>query len=116
MKEAKKFSFLRISTRAVVFVLLAVLLNPCGRIASTGENTDTGITDILPAGFTYTDSDDTPCSGNITVLGDPEVVGDYLYWEGGTTLMRYNVRTGNITTVCADPLCDHKPTAARFTI
>lgn len=93
---------------AVVLIFLVVILVSCGGYASVEENTSSLTADILPTGFTYTDSDDAPYDENAIIIGRPEVVGDYLYWGGGTTLMRYNVRTGNVTTVCADPLCDHK--------
>lgn len=32
--------------------------------------------------------------------------GDF---EGTTTMLKMNVYTGNITALCSDPLCDHKP-------
>lgn len=58
--------------------------------------------------FEYTYSDDSYVKYNSVNLSNQfQYYDGCLYFNKGT-LMRYNCETGNITTVCSDPLCDHK--------
>jgi len=73
---------------------------------------DDGSPPVDPYGtvFTYTASEDTQNtvfqrSGYFSY--GIFVVGDYLYYNNGNMLYRYNTKTGNITSACADPLCLH---------
>jgi hypothetical protein len=75
--------------------------------STTDENLD----------FEYTESDDEPIMYN-TLNGGSEVKyfdGCIYFFNGNSsgrqknhaTLYRFNVKTGNLTTVCPDPLCEH---------
>jgi len=77
---------------------------------------------VAPGEYTYTESDDGVLPYN------PLNGGEYLKYRDGSLyffstakssygisiLMRLNVKTGNITSVCADPLCQHDSSDCPF--
>ncbi|MBQ8512720.1 MAG: hypothetical protein IJ497_08910 [Clostridia bacterium] len=67
-------------------------------------------TDAVPAvPFTYTESDDSIPPGNAQSNDDMLYHGGYIYIMPGDKqpVYRYNVKTGNVTCMCQDPLCMH---------
>ena len=100
----------------IIFILSMLAIVSCnkGLIYLENENGDTG--SKTRENFEYTHSDDKLVEYNV-LYGDYLQYSDgYLYFFNGmsdfingssNTLMRYNVKTGNITTVCPDPLCGH---------
>ena len=65
--------------------------------------------------FEYTDNKDKPLDFNVIDGSDViKYYNGYLYFLNGSTslsksvtLMKYNIKSNNLTCVCADPLCDH---------
>jgi len=59
--------------------------------------------------FAYTHSDDIPPAWQAQTLSSIRYHDGYLYIMPGTgkPIYRMNVKTGNVTCVCADPLCTH---------
>ena len=80
------------------------------------SNTDmTAPDDYSEFEFTYFD-DQTIANNVVSSLQKIKIVDGYLYFfpglpnagiNDGTTLMKYNCETNNLTTVCSDPLCSH---------
>lgn len=58
------------------------------------------------AEFTYTASDDEPCYFGSQSIDELKYHDGYIYIVCGTPY-RLNTETGNVTTVCGDPLCTH---------
>ena len=58
------------------------------------------------AEFTYTASDDEPCYFGSQSIDGLKYRDGYIYIVCGTPY-RLNTETGNVTTVCGDPLCTH---------
>lgn len=65
------------------------------------------------AEFTYTASDDEPCYFGSQSIDELKYHDGYIYIVCGTPY-RLNTETGNVTTVCGDPLCTHDATSVRF--
>lgn len=79
--------------------------------------------------LSYIDSDDEPILNNyIGIRNAIQYFDGYLYLFNGNpsaflddsskdivvTLVKYNIKTGNITTVCQDPLCSHTTPSCPF--
>lgn len=58
------------------------------------------------AEFSYTENSDEPVSFGTQTIGTVKYYDGYVYIVSDT-LYRVNVSTGNVTTVCQDPICVH---------
>jgi hypothetical protein len=87
----------------ILTVIVLVTITSCGR-----ERNPDDFINITPDGeFIYIESDDEQVIHNfLSRSNDFQYYDGYLYFFGHT-LFRYNTRTGNITTVCQDALCNH---------
>lgn len=63
----------------------------------------------------HSDKPYEPITGSILEdgeMGTGNIAGDYLYRsikiDEQTLLLKYNIHTGSVSTVCQDPFCDHK--------
>lgn len=68
--------------------------------------------------YTYTHSDDRPAMNPGTTFmafGKLRSMEEYIYYNnGGYMVYRINRQTGNVTTVCIDPLCLHNKESCPF--
>lgn len=91
-------------------ILLAALclLSSC----SQRSNTPTRRPDNIPDNFNYTEIKDDPVTGNIVgFYEDMQYTDGILYFFSEGVLQRLICSTGNVTTVCPDPLCMHDTSA-----
>lgn len=68
--------------------------------------------------FEYTPSDDTTVNvvnkGLADTMDKVKKSGEYIYFCTGNMIYRYNEKTGNITSLCSDPLCFHNTGSCPF--
>lgn len=91
-------------------ILLAALclLSSC----SQSSNTPTRRPDNTPDNLNYTEIKDDPVTGNIVgFYEDMQYTDGILYFFSEGVLQRLICSTGNVTTVCPDPLCMHDTSA-----
>lgn len=84
-------------------VLFAALTLACALIFSCGDE----LPERLQNDFPYTESVDLPIDFGSSQIHDLKSDGDYIYKYHNGMLYRLNPRTGNVTSVCGDPLCRH---------
>lgn len=74
---------------------------------------------VLSKDWVYTESDDYPLTEYCYPTEMMWYAGDCVYLfnrltDETVTLVRLNQKNGSVTSVCADPLCDHKSTSCPF--
>lgn len=93
-------------------LLLALTLTSCGSephyIGQDKKNVASYKVGAGGGEFEYTAAEDSMYQYNCTSDTSLLFSDGYLYFYNGWTIMRYNPETGNITSVCADPMCSHK--------
>lgn len=95
----------------LLFISVLLVLTSCGSEPLYPDETARG----SPDGFIYTESDDKPLTCNAQNGSDKlQFCNGCLYFSTGlgtevspTVYMRYNCSTGNLTSVCSDPVCRH---------
>lgn len=102
-----------------MFVLILFLLTSCDNSIHYIDNLEKDIitNDEIHYSFEYTESNDTHVSYNaINGTDFLQYNEGYIYFYNGyptifgnrsSTLWKYNIQTGNLKTVCDDPLCTH---------
>jgi len=112
-----------------MILLIAMLISSCAQNEMHYPETETP----SPSNFTieipsYIESEDQPLPNYTLIAEQYQYYEGYLYFFNGhpsnsytlpatsapTTLLRMNLRTGNITTLCPDPLCDHNSSDCPF--
>ena len=96
-----------------LFFLFFVLCS-CGGEHEPALPASAAETGYAPEDWEYVEADDKPCPDNCIDGGKQlQYDGGRLYFLNGSngkrdqTLMTLNLKTGMITSVCPDPLCDH---------
>ncbi len=84
-------------------ILFAVLTLTCALTISCGDEPP----ERLQNEFPYTGSDDLPLNFGSSQVYDLKFSDGYIYKVYEGMLYRLNPRTGNVTEVCGDPLCNH---------
>ncbi len=105
-----------------MIMVVCVLLTSCSdNISTVKVERYRGL--ISDAEWTYVESDDVPLNDFVSSGEWYQYYDGCLYFFNGntdafmnanTTLMRLNLKTGNMTTVCSDPLCTHKTQTCPF--
>lgn len=101
-------------TLCVILLTLTMLLLPaCKDDLRYIDETVTDVVTTAPGGYEYTPSDDRLTALNAVMISDPQVYDGYLYYVG-KTFERVNLATGQMTPLCADPLCEHNDESCPF--
>lgn len=101
----------------LIFALIATLIS-CNRLDTEQSRTQSTVSSYENIGM----EDESIVDYNVfQTTSKLKYCDGYLYFYVGSsygdsemTLYRYNVQTGNITTVCADPLCQHSDKECPF--
>ncbi len=114
-------------TAFLTLILTLTLITSCRNdldyTVVTKDSLDNGGTDtaalfVNGSAFSYVDDDDSTDSvisvPAVTCNSHMAIHDGQIYYAGKTSLCRYDIKTGNITYVCPDPLCDHKTAECPF--
>lgn len=111
---------------------LCILLGVMFNLAACGRKNDLSEVEKMKEliglhEWEYTDSDDEPLNGYVSLGQTFQYYDGSVYFLNGngsvfirdnlsevTTMKRLNVETGNITNVCPDPLCSHTTASCPF--
>ena len=107
----------KLSALATIFVIICSLFS-CG-IITPDDEIEMLKENVLSKDWVYIESDDYPLTEYYYPTEMMQYADDCIYLfnrltDDTVTLVRLNQKNGSVTSVCADPLCDHKSISCPF--
>ena len=107
----------KLSALAAIFVIICSLFS-CG-IITPDDEIEMLKENVLSKDWVYIESDDYPLTDYYYPTEMMQYADDCIYLfnrliDDTVTLVRLNQKNGSVTSVCADPLCDHKSISCPF--